>query len=345
MAAVNTVSRDLGLRPASIVVLDALLSCLPCKNPETGRDAPITPRTLLTVFASNETLSFRAKGITDRQLRRHLERLEEVGLIQRRDSANKKRFPIYRAGKVVAAFGLDLSPLLGRAQDLLNLAQTRRDEAHELRGLKARVQALRTQCLNLTLSEDLHAFVESTRNLLRRAATTVVQARAVLQSLTDILVSAQTQETSPTAPQEPAQEPLKQVSTPEECPDQDDKTPAGDGRNVRHKEPEKPYTKKILQDAGNNPWNALKMIPSFYPETPTSEHACHKIIYEFGRMLGIGYNTLSKAIDRFGMFPTLEIQDQIAGQLDRISNPDGYLLSVLTKARKRGVGHGQLPAF
>ena len=98
MAAVNTTSRALGLRPSSVVVLDALLSCLPCNDPKTGNDSPITPLTLLTVFACNDTLCFRAKGITDRQLRRHLEKLEAANLIQRRDSANGKRFPIRRNG-------------------------------------------------------------------------------------------------------------------------------------------------------------------------------------------------------------------------------------------------------
>src|SRR5690606_25622165 len=54
MAAVNTCGRDLGLRPATVVVLDALLSCLPCQCSD-GRELPVSPTTLLTVYASNET--------------------------------------------------------------------------------------------------------------------------------------------------------------------------------------------------------------------------------------------------------------------------------------------------
>jgi len=69
MAAVNATAKDLGIGPTSVVVLDALLSCLPCNDPKTGTDAWISPQTLLTVFACNDTLCFRAKGITDRQLR------------------------------------------------------------------------------------------------------------------------------------------------------------------------------------------------------------------------------------------------------------------------------------
>lgn len=188
MTAVNTVSKDLGLRAASVVVVDALLSCLPCKDTKTGVDTPITPMTLLTVFAANDTLCFRAKGITDRQLRRHLERLESVGLIQRRDSANGKRFPIHRGGKVVGAFGIDLSPLLARSEEFLTLAEKRRQEADELRGLKSYIYKLRSECVLLCLDDEVSAFVEGTRNIMRRAGTTLTQARAIVAKLTDILM-------------------------------------------------------------------------------------------------------------------------------------------------------------
>ena len=102
MSAVNTCARDLGLRQGAVVVLDALLSCLPCQGAD-GREMPVNPATLLTVYASNETLCFRAKGLTDRQLRRHLDTLETAGLIRRRDSANGKRFPVMQHGKPIGA--------------------------------------------------------------------------------------------------------------------------------------------------------------------------------------------------------------------------------------------------
>src|SRR5690606_36544404 len=70
MTAVNLCAGRLGLRPASVVVLDALLSCLPCQDAE--GDRLVSPEMLLTIYASNKTLCFRAKGLTDRQLRRHL---------------------------------------------------------------------------------------------------------------------------------------------------------------------------------------------------------------------------------------------------------------------------------
>ncbi|GLC62756.1 hypothetical protein PLESTB_001935600 [Pleodorina starrii] len=186
MAAVNTCSRDLGLRQGAVVVLDALLSCLPCQGAD-GREAPVAPSTLLTVYASNETLCFRAKGLTDRQLRRHLETLENAGLLRRRDSANGKRFPVMQHGKPVGAFGLDLSPLFARAGDLLALALRRREEAEELRGIRAQILRLRAACADLHLDDAQAAFVDCLRNLVRRASLTLVEARAALAQLTAVL--------------------------------------------------------------------------------------------------------------------------------------------------------------
>ncbi|WP_121633847.1 helix-turn-helix domain-containing protein [Tropicibacter alexandrii] len=294
MAAVNTCARDLGLSPSGVMVVDALLSCLP--------DSTIRPTTLLTVFAANDTLCFRAKGLTDRQLRRHLARLEEAGLILRRDSANGKRFPIHRGGKIVGAFGIDLSPLLARAADLLDLAQQRRDEATELRGLKAVIQRLRADCAALPLSGDDLEFLDGLRNLLRRATLTLTEARAVITRLRDML--------------------------------KPDQTPATDGQTVRHKEPINPDTKK------SESWDDLPTLSTFYPQPPQSPHAIRQLVFEFGKMLGIGERILAKAIATLGAFQTLKAQDRIAAKIDQVTNPGGYLSRIIADMGK--VGHGQL---
>ncbi|WP_323765234.1 MULTISPECIES: helix-turn-helix domain-containing protein [Roseobacteraceae] len=335
MAAVNTLGRDLGLRPASIVVLDALLSCLPCKGPD-GRDQPITPAILLTVFASNDTLCYRAKGITDRQLRRHLERLEEVGLLRRRDSANGKRFPIYRGGRVVGAFGLDLSPLLQQSRELLARAQLRRDEAAELRGLKAHIQQLRSECLRIALDAAARDFVESTRNLMRRAGASVAQAKAILMRLARMLSDAGKDTPCADAAQTADVTLAKTLGSTVDSRE----TPATDGRNVRHKEPVKPYTKKSFANQIDD-WSQLSTVPKFFPEKPTSEHGFHDVIYGFGKMLGIPHNALARAIAVLGSAKTLLLQDRIARDIVKIANPDQYFAMALRREQPR-VGHGQL---
>lgn len=267
MSAVNSSGRDLGLRPGAVVVLDALLSCLPCQGPD-RRELPVTPATLLTVYASNETLCFRAKGLTDRQLRRHIDTLEKAGLLLRRDSSNGKRFPVMKGGKAIGAFGLDLSPLFARADDLIRRAQKLREQAEELRGVRAQILQLRAVCLELTLDDVSAAFIDGLRNLIRRASLTLVEARAVIARLTAViakqhsklpvntanhatatplvssaseadaecLTTTEIPSASTVSPVSPSQ--MNAVAITATLRLDTGKTPATDGQNVRHKEPD-----------------------------------------------------------------------------------------------------------
>lgn len=330
MAAVNTTSRMLGLRPSSVVVLDALVSCLPCSDPKTGSDAPITPLTLLTVFACNDTLCFRAKGITDRQLRRHLEKLEAANLIQRRDSANGKRFPIMRNGKVIGAFGIDLAPLLVRSGEILALSLKLRQQAEELRGMKAHIQKLRARCLGLELRDEALEFVEAVRNTIRRAGITLLQARSIISTLTAII---QTEELAP-VPSTTEEFPVVNTT---ECeyihPDAQahhtNEMTASDGQNDRHKETQKSYTIKTSAANIAEIWASLSEIPAYYPEQPSSEHGLLQLMFDFGRMLRIDSILLSEAIATRGVHSVMRSIDQIAAKIDKVRNPERYFTSIL----------------
>lgn len=349
MAAVNTCARDLGIRQGAVVVLDALLSCLPCQGAD-GREAPVSPATLLTVYASNETLCFRAKGLTDRQLRRHLETLEHAGLIQRRDSANGKRFPVMQHGKPIGAFGLDLSPLFAQANELLALALRRREEADELRGLRAQILRLRATCAELHLSDAVAAFVHGLRNLIRRTSLTLTEARAALAQLTAVLSHAEPHtapafETAANASRLPAPVALDEESA---CNgrtnpsalaanqlefDTDSiaktgQTPASDGRYVRHTEQESDTKKRNARTCELPDWSHLTEVSAFYPEPESSQQAS-LIAFEFGKMLRISQDILASAAQRFGLWELLKLEDRMARQAGSILNPDAYLRSVL----------------
>ncbi|MCA0922826.1 helix-turn-helix domain-containing protein [Pseudooceanicola nanhaiensis] len=332
MAAVNTLARDLGLRASGVMVLDALLSCLPCKEPKTGAELPITPLTLLTVYAANETLCFRAKGITERQLRRHLERFEEIGLLARRDSANGKRFPVQRGGKTIGAFGLDLSPLLARSEELLARAESRRREAEELKGLKACIHKLRARCLALDLDQATAAFVEGLRNSLRRVGLTRQEAIRMMDDLAALLDPVET----PPAEQamQDAVEPQSAVKTA--------KMTATDGRNDRHKEPENSDPEKRGDVTAVDVWPDLPTLSMFYPEPPKTPQALRTILHDFAAMLRIGQGTLIAALRSHGLFATLRSLDQLASKAHEIERPDGYLQAMLRGERSERVGHGQL---
>jgi replication initiation protein RepC len=107
---------ELGLQSNSLAVLDALLSFYP--ENELRQDAQ------LIVFPSNAQLILRAHGMAGATLRRHLAMLVDAGLIVRKDSANGKRYARKNgAGEIENAFGFDLSPILGRSEELALVAQ------------------------------------------------------------------------------------------------------------------------------------------------------------------------------------------------------------------------------
>ena len=342
LAAVNNAGRALGLRSSSVVVLDALLSCLPCSDPRTGDDRPITPLTLLTVFACNDTLCFRAKGISDRQLRRHLDKLEAANLILRRDSANGKRFPIMRKGQVVGAFGIDLSPLLARSGEILELAQQQRREAEELRGMKACIQRLRLECLSLDLQGEALDFVEAARNIMRRTGVTVLQAKNIIARLQSILRDDEAAGT------DVPMEKLAMANSAESRPCSDgtptpssSKMTASDGQDVRHKETPKSYTHTTLPHSVEELWARLSQIPAFYPNQPTTEHELLQLLFEFGKMLRIDNALLGRVVSVLGLTHAIALADQMASRIDLIHSPNGYLSRILASSRQK-VGHGQL---
>jgi len=106
----------LGVQDRALAVLDALLTFYP--------DNELSEDRGLVVFPSNDQLSVRAHGIAGTTLRRHLAALVDAGLIQRKDSANGKRYARKdETGGIEEAFGFSLAPLLARAEELAHTAQ------------------------------------------------------------------------------------------------------------------------------------------------------------------------------------------------------------------------------
>lgn len=321
LAAINTAAKDLGLRSSNLVVLDALLSFLACRDPQTQSERPITPLTLLTVYASNDRLCQRAKGLTDRQLRRHFEKLEHLGLITRRDSNNGKRFPIKEGGRVIGAYGIDLSPLLSRTEEILELAQKREAEQQELRGLKARIGKLLGACGDLSMPDHVTERLAAVRNILRRATTSITEVRALLMWLQGLVTPVDQPEAQPAT--------VESTLKPTPCPRSiSNKTTATDGQNVRHIEPQKSDTqKKPCPEI--ECWNDLRTISAFFPDEPKTTSETLTIIAQLGSMLKIGEETLSTVLKTIGILPLLQRLDMISENIDSIRNPERYLCQSL----------------
>lgn len=132
----------IGATDRALAILNALLSF----HPETE----LTGDGELIVWPSNEQLMARANGMPATTLRRHLAVLVDCGLIIRRDSPNGKRFARKgRGGQVEQAYGFDLSPIVARAEEFKELADTVRAEKNAFRIAKERLTLLRRDIVKL----------------------------------------------------------------------------------------------------------------------------------------------------------------------------------------------------
>jgi len=106
--------RALGLHPTLRLVLHELVGVW--GEQELGDSR-------LLIWPSNEYLVART-GLSERAIRYALARLTELQLLTPRDSANGKRFAIRdRAGKIIDAFGFDLTPLIARRDEFAEIVQ------------------------------------------------------------------------------------------------------------------------------------------------------------------------------------------------------------------------------
>lgn len=126
---VSDAKKRYGLGNGAISTLRALISFL--------RDGGDT-----IVYAANATICKRADNQSERNLRRHLAHLVEVGLIERRDSPNGKRYLIQHPDGPVEAFGLDLSPLMWRSEELGQAAAEVNREAELVKFMRKRLSSL-----------------------------------------------------------------------------------------------------------------------------------------------------------------------------------------------------------
>ncbi|TQI65224.1 replication initiation protein RepC [Bosea sp. AK1] len=137
------VARELlGATDRSLAIFNALLTF----HPETA----LTGDAELVVWPSNEQLIARANGMSATTLRRHIAVLVERGLIVRRDSPNGKRFARKgRGGEIEQAYGFDLSPIVARAEEFKDLAETVQTEKKAFRVAKERLTLLRRDIVKM----------------------------------------------------------------------------------------------------------------------------------------------------------------------------------------------------
>ncbi|OCP22023.1 MULTISPECIES: replication initiation protein RepC [unclassified Ensifer] len=132
------------LRSAARHVLEQLVGCF--------SGEPVAEKIL--VWPSNEFLMERT-GLSERAVRYALRDLLISGLIQAKDSANGKRFPIRsKSGEVMDAYGFDLTPLSSRLEEFSAVVEELEEERRRRKSAFDRITICRRSIQALVVALD-----------------------------------------------------------------------------------------------------------------------------------------------------------------------------------------------
>ena len=291
----------LGLRDHDIATLRGLLSLI---GPQ-GWDGP------MMVHASNKVLQARCDGADERSLRRRLAKLVAAGLIQRRQSPNRKRYVLRdAAGEPLAHYGFDLSPLRDALPQLQDMAKA---HAAELEARRVARSLLRHRLyeISLTNGDDFDpALLDEARLALRRQVDSE-HLHNLLHTLTSVVVTNNVSDTDSqndrhieSPRQDSSYEPIVEIET---------------------QEP------KITLDRCLA--HLTKTIP-FFPTLPRSWEHLHQNALELGQCLGLTSAQIGQACARLGRKgASLALLGLVEAQ-PRIRNAAGYLARIINDAKR-----------
>ncbi|QLL44332.1 helix-turn-helix domain-containing protein [Sulfitobacter pontiacus] len=342
---VRILRKQLGLTTNDLAVLTALISFLPRERREGLDNRQIA---LTVVFPSNASLSERANGLDERTLRRSLGRLSAADLIERKSSANGKRFPLRYGGVIKDAFGIDLKPLIQRYDTLSMQASQITEELEHLRSLKTEALALRASLLRQTgLDEGKLSTLHMFRNILRRATLTVDAVLSIISELRDMGAATDAcYGERHTVANSNAKDSLQAVEQRSGTPNPVELT-ASNGQNVRHiesttKDINKIAIKTTEQDEqtsqtqakmNRNPekmaWEDFTHVAGLFPVPPHSGETLNRILYDLGKLLRVGQDRLKRGIQMAGAGKLLLVFDYLLARSGTIKHPDAYFEKVL----------------
>ena len=340
---VRVLRKDLNLTSNDVTLLTALISFLPRdQSPKSGE----TQCKLTVVFPSNASLSDRANGMDERTLRRCLGRLETAGLIQRKSSANGKRFPLRYRGIIKDAFGIDLAPMIHSHDALAARASKITEERERLRSLKAEALALRASLLQDEHLDEARLYALGTiRNLLRRATLTADTVLQIIASLRALGANAKPSYGECNGSNNHADRVQSQDQTlGRKCASE---MSATNGQNDRQIESEKKeHTKKdtyvkqtnasqsvgaatMKRDPAKMAWTDFSHVADFFPDPPRTGEALNRVLFDIGRLLRIRQEKLMRGLQKAGAGRLLLILDYLLGKGEAIRQPEAYFETIL----------------
>ncbi|TFL16033.1 helix-turn-helix domain-containing protein [Jannaschia formosa] len=346
---VKTARHVLQIGDREISVLSAHLSTLP-KGP-LDRNAPNLS------FMEVKKLLQRANCMEERTFRRGEERLVEVGLIKRKLSANGRRFPRRDVhGMITDGYGVDLSPLLGRVEEVAEIAREAVRETALKRDLISELRARLADAARLarTSGADVLDWVEERGNEIRkrlRRKSSSLDDLSALRHATEAVFAAVTQ-ASRQPPRQPDPEADASVETRDtgagkdlgalsKTPAPPDTSAADAGQIDRHIEPRRKEDtvglgERQLRNELETSWARTKIISSFFERPPRTAEELRDVLQGFSRSLGMNGTVLTEAIASLGIGRTIKALDYIAERIDTIANASGYMLSIARAQKAAG---------
>ena len=313
---IRTLRKELGLTPNDLVTLQALISFMPKKVGQTA--------SMATVFPSNASLSERTNGLNERTIRRCIGRLVDANLIQRRDSATRKRFPLRYCGLIRDAIGFDLQPMFDRESELTEHAKQLLGDQNELRSLRAEALALRVEALRQAHDDETITFLQNVRNMLRRANLKADEIIELIKKLAELARA--------TIKEFPAGNPEAQETM-------HDEVSGDDGQNVRHVEPTRLNIKKNTSGVHSKPgikerrdpktmaWTELKNVSGFFPNEPRDHQSVINMLANVGKLLSIEQGRIMRHLRERGPGQLLIALDELIlrASTGQVRNTNAYL--------------------
>lgn len=330
LSLVTDLRRELGLADRDVMVLRAHLSVLP--------HGLLQPRRVNVSFMEVREILDRACGMEERRFRRGEAKLAALGLVDRRLSANGRRFPERdQEGKIVNAYGIDLSPIFRRYDELAAWRDRLDEEQRLLKAKKNGVSAYLQSILRAMASAGsvLPSRVEELRTRLRNAIRRKKTRIAELEEIeAEIAALEATVTTQPAPADERNRDTYSESSSLPETAVSPDSPAEDDGPAVRHIESE--LKEEDSDEAPSfNPlriaaaWKGTSMLQSFYPDIPTREREVAHVLFDFSSFLGLGQKIIARALATFGWERLVVVLDYISRRVEQIAKPDGYIVSMI----------------
>ena len=323
IVALKRVAAQIGLKAADLLLLDTLMAFSQPQDWEAGA-CPI-------VWPSNAFLMAQT-GFSLSTLKRHARKLGDAGLIAFRDSPNGKRWG-HRApdGRIVEAYGFDLSPLAVRAPEFEALAEKLAKERAMCQRLKRQITIARRSIrarleAQAAAGQGQDALWDSFHALLARlGAKTLHALSALAQAFSDLLDRVSPEAPAKVTPMEPGSDPhtqttnqLQSVSETHDRPETQDRA----GKDIT--------LPVILQTCPEFTLSAKHLGLDIRSWTDLCRAAS-----DLRPMLGIAQRAWTAAIERLGPVSAatalaLVFEKTASGQ---VTSPGGYLSGMLRKAR------------